>query len=213
MAHRLVSVFPEARVLIGIREQTQLVLSLYKQYLRIGGVHGLDRYLGTIKAKPGFGPIFRLRHLDFYRAFRIYAQMLGADRVLIAPLETLRQNADGFADRILTFAGLAPLSANANIDQQARNVALGAGALSARRIVSRLQIDDPLGVRRSRSRALLNSTSRIIDRLTPRFVDQHIEAGWLRTISGVIGDRFAESNGMLARETGLNLSAMGYPSQ
>lgn len=211
MASRLVAVFPEARVLVGIREQTQLALSLYKQYLRIGGVHGLDRYLGTVKARAGFGPVFRLRHLDFFRAYSIYAELFGAHRVLIAPLEALRHDPRVFASRILTFSGLAELPTHIRVDPQPRNVALGAAALATRRFASRLQLDDPLGLRRSRSRALLDSSSRVIDRLIPQTVDRRVEARWMRTITRFIGDYFAESNGMLAQATGLDLSELGYP--
>ena len=45
IANRLVQVFPDAKILIVIREQKDIILSTYKQYIIEGGACTVKRYL------------------------------------------------------------------------------------------------------------------------------------------------------------------------
>ena len=45
LADRLAAVFPEAKVLIVIREQKSMIVSTYKQYVKVGGTYSLANYL------------------------------------------------------------------------------------------------------------------------------------------------------------------------
>ncbi len=47
VAGRLHEVFPNARIVIGIREQKGMILSLYRQFVRNGGVYSLKQFIGT----------------------------------------------------------------------------------------------------------------------------------------------------------------------
>ena len=44
IAERLATAFPEGRVLIVIREQTEMLVSAYKQYVKVGGAGTLRQY-------------------------------------------------------------------------------------------------------------------------------------------------------------------------
>jgi hypothetical protein len=47
IADRLAAVFPDARILVVIREQTSMFLSIYKEYIRRGGAASLKQYLAA----------------------------------------------------------------------------------------------------------------------------------------------------------------------
>ena len=102
IAQRLHGVFPEARILIVVREQRSMIYALYQQYVRDGGIATLDGYL-----RPRHEweiPQFRFEHLEYDRLARLYRKLFGSDRVLVLAFEELRVNPNGFAARIVAYA-------------------------------------------------------------------------------------------------------------
>ena len=60
IATRIADAFPDAKILIMIREQTKLLVANYFQYLKRGGHRHYQHYFLTLydSCRPGFSPSF-----------------------------------------------------------------------------------------------------------------------------------------------------------
>jgi hypothetical protein len=103
MADRLRQVFPEARVLIVIREQRSMIVSTYKQYVKAGGACKLSRFL---EPPPKWRvPAFDFGHFKYDRLIGHYYSLFGRDAVLALPYEQFVKDGPGFVESIAEFAG------------------------------------------------------------------------------------------------------------
>jgi hypothetical protein len=211
-ADRLAATFPEARILVVIREQASMLGSIYKQYLRSGGAASFDQY---VTPPPGTGrmPIFRFDFLEYHRLIGYYQQLFGVENVLALPYELLRENPGEFLARIGNFLGIpiaAPKGAMANISPSALS-------LSLKRQVNRYVVRDglnpapPLEINNS-NRALLKACRRIDERVPARLIEGY-ERRWRSYIKHKVGERYAKSNAITTKLIGIELGEFGYPCQ
>lgn len=102
-ARRLHQIAPDARILVSIRNQLQLLPSIYMQYLLRGGTQPPDQFFeGT--SEPGyFG--FSALHFEYDRLVALYQSLFGPENVLVVTQEHLQSDIDGFARKIADFAG------------------------------------------------------------------------------------------------------------
>lgn len=105
IATRLYRTFPDARILIVVREQLASIYSMYLQYITDGGGMTLTEYLHPprryFKRAPGFSAEF----YRYHRLIDLYRQLFGADRVLCLPFELLPADPAAFQTRIYRFVG------------------------------------------------------------------------------------------------------------
>lgn len=209
-ADRLAATFPEARILVVIREQASMLGSVYKQYLRWGGAASFDQY---VTPPPGTGrlPVFRFDFLEYHRLIGYYQDLFGAENVLVLPYELLRVQPGEFLARIGNFLGTpvaTPKGAMANISPSALS-------LSLKRQVNRYVVRDglnpapPLEIGNS-NRVLMKACRRIDERVPARLVDGY-ERRWRRHIQDKVGERYAKSNDITTRLIGIDLREFGYP--
>jgi hypothetical protein len=196
-AERLRALFPGARVLIVIREQRQMLLSLYKQYVRGGGPGSLRRYLHPRGAKRA--PVFDFRYLEYDRIIGHYRERFGPGNVLVLSFESLCSDRLAFCSALLEFAGARPLR---DVAHSRLNVGLSGFTAAVLGRVNALFDSEGSGVVARRLKGL--------DAHVPRAL-----ASWgdrrLRTlIDREVGQRFADSNRRTAELTGLDLAAHGY---
>jgi hypothetical protein len=208
---RLSKVFPDARILIGIREQKTMLLSLYAQYVSQGGHRSLSDLLGPRERRPGFLPALRLDHLEYDLMLDLYRDRFGPESVLMLPLEILSRTPQEYHDRLAAFleVDLAPLS------QQRVNPRRGALVTEFERLLNRAlpetmypprrYADRPLSFRfRKRSTDL---AQRSLGRLP---YNSRLLANQKSFVESHVGDYFAASNAHLAEKTGLDLQSLGY---
>lgn len=105
IAERLRTSFPEARILIGIREQCRLIHSLYNHHVEVGGVESLKQFLTTSATGNLRRPTFTLEMYEFDRLIRFYQDLFGPERVLVLPLEMLAREPQRYVDAIMGFCG------------------------------------------------------------------------------------------------------------
>lgn len=111
MARRIHAALPDARIVVFIRNQPDIVRSTYAQYVSGGGTWGLSRYLHTHSRVRGAltraykAPAFEFEHFEFDRLITIYDELFGADRVHVFAYEALRDR-DAILARLLTEVGL-----------------------------------------------------------------------------------------------------------
>ena len=101
-ADRLKESFPDAKIFCVIREQKDMILSTYFQYLEIGGTDSLKQYLTRRydQRRPGFSPD-QFKYLDLVS---YYYKLFSSKRVLVLPYELFREDPDDFFTRLGSFA-------------------------------------------------------------------------------------------------------------
>jgi hypothetical protein len=210
IADRLATVFPNARILVVVREQTSMFLSIYKEYIRRGGAASLRQYLAT--PRDGYWlPQFRFAFLEYHRLIRYYQDLFGAESVLVIPYELLRTQPDTFLRQIGEFVDVPA------IQRQVRpvNVSLSAFALALKRQANRyFVLDGPVNPAPPfdfpASNEVLERICRTLDTILPVALHDRHERRWRRHVAREVGTRYAESNAVTADLTGLDLRVFGY---
>lgn len=210
VAERLKAVFPDARVVIGIREQTGMILSLYRQHVRTGGSNTLRQFIGTGKEEIGWAPLCRLEFFHYDRFVRLYQSHFGEDNVLILPLERLKESEDTYLRTLLEFAGSSADPKDIG-DAAPSNVGWGGQTLEIFRFMGRFVRRDPLSHRQPFGVRTAQRICYKLDGLIPKSRHKAIESRWKAMIKERCAGEFEESNARLAAMTGLDLKAMGYP--
>lgn len=102
-ARKLHLVAPDARILITVREQEAMCVSMYMQYISRGGsltpTAVFDGAWGL--GYPGFDPV----HLEYDRLVREYQELFGRGNIMVRTYEEFRQFPASFIGAISSFAG------------------------------------------------------------------------------------------------------------
>lgn len=106
IAERLKACFPNGKVLIVIREQKDMILSTYIQYIRAGGACTIHDYLEPSKRNQAIIPLFNYDYFNYYRLVNFYQKLFNKDSVLVLPFELFKNNPKIFAEKISSFASV-----------------------------------------------------------------------------------------------------------
>ena len=96
MARRIRAVLPDARIVIFVRNQREIVRAAYAQYVSGGGTFSLERYLDSHRylrgalTRPYKAPAFEWEHFEFDRLIAHYDKLFGRENVHVYPYEALR---------------------------------------------------------------------------------------------------------------------------
>lgn len=210
VAGRLHQTFPEAKILIGVREQQSMLRSLYGQYVRQDGQWPLEMFFGTGDERPGFVPICRLDHFEYHLLVQHYIRLFGRERVLILPYELLKKDAIEFEDKIHSFTKTGGV---ADAVLPPANVGFGGLTLAVNRKLNRFIKRPPLWDSYKSLPLTFRAKERfcsLFDRITP--IKWHKQAD--RTIRRFIADRangyFCKSNRELSSLLDIDLGTLGY---
>lgn len=206
IADRINACFPDAKIFCVIREQKEMILSTYFQYLKIGGIDSLTTYLTRSYdgRRPGFSPA----QLNYVNLVSCYFRLFSPEKVLVLPYEMFRDNAELFLQRLGEFVSvdLSGMSAKVTTVHNRRaansttprfpflNLFLARSSVNA---YSRLYM--PM------SKPLIH----LVSRLTGTGSRARVEK-LKQQIDGIIQDRYERSNRELSGMTGLDLSVYGY---
>jgi hypothetical protein len=214
LADRLYRSFPEARVLIVVREQRRMLFSHYHQYVKMGGRLELERYLHKPKS-PHPWPC-DLRHFEYDRLIAYYRTLFGESEVLVLPYELFRSEPERFATLLAGFAGAAaePGILAALPFTAVENRSWPAAAIAGKRHLNRFIRDRLSPAARIDSHGRLGRTMTSVlvrgARRAPAALDRRIEGRMRRTIEEMVGDRYRASNGRTSELTGFDLAGYGY---
>lgn len=103
---RLAEVVPDGRVLAVIREQGDLLRSIWLQQVRIGHPAGIEDFLRPPAPGDHRLPVVDPAFLRFDRMVAHLDEVFGPDRVLVLPYELLREDPATFLGRIESFSGI-----------------------------------------------------------------------------------------------------------
>jgi hypothetical protein len=213
VAERLHAAFPEARILMVIREQRSMLLSIYRQYLSGGGGEWpIEVFLGTGREPPGFRAILRLEYLEYHHMIGLYQRFFGRDRVLALTYEELRRDPRDFERRVHAFSG----SAAQVYDEPPPPINVGSGGATLRllRRLNWLTHPNPLWVVLTPKGTITQRASRrlcdIVNRLVPTSIQRAAEKRIVNYIAGRTHAYYRESNRITAELLGTDLQALGY---
>ena len=212
IARRLQRLFPEARVLLVVREQRSMIASWYIQHVREGGVASLGEFLRPIEPGTGRIPRFDPRYFEFDHLAAAYRGLFGADRVLVLPYEWLRAEPEAFVARVRGFAGCP--GPEPRLDLSRRHASMSAAATTLSRWTNRLLVRNvvnpsPLlgGVLEGHRNTL---AGRMLDRLVPRAIMNLGRGRRERILEAFAAGRYDESNARLQEFCERDLRSLGY---
>jgi hypothetical protein len=213
IADRIAATYPNAKILIVIREQRDMMLSVYKQHIMRFGKNTFDHMWRerTIREKRRPGPTYDM--FEYHLMIGYYQKLFGADRVLVLPFEMLKKDAVGFVGEIQKFAGL---PAPADIPTSRDNVALPGAAVKVVRVVNILFRMVGIGtafagpIADKRSRRIRLGIIRTLGPTLPKSWSKRVEDRWRSTALDIAAGRFARSNRIVEEITGLDLGRFGY---
>ncbi|RMH18050.1 MAG: sulfotransferase [Acidobacteria bacterium] len=236
ITRRLARLFPDARIVVVVRRQDDLLESLYRQSLQAYYYYSVDDFLtfrrGRFASPPARTGEVNLDVGDFDLEAYVdgYLERFGGDRVLVLPYELLRREPRAFLERLYAFLGVEPYVPSSFPEVHRsysfascclalalnRFVRLPGRQLGLRPIPERpfagLLAERPVGDRRQ---ALLAALDR---RLSLRWLLQHVVDRLLPWRGRLIGERkrrlilarHRRSNRRLDRRLDLGLEGYGY---
>jgi hypothetical protein len=212
MARRIQVVLPDARIVIFIRNQPDVIRASYSQYIAGGGTYGLAKYLhtyenvyGALRA-PFKAPAFEWEHFEYDRLIALYDAMFGRESVFVYPYEWLKQPETLFKrledDLGIRFPkGIADKrGANVSHSETGMNALRFANRFTRQSVANKDWAMDPPG-----GHALRNVV---------RFFLKAVPGGPFRLPQRVvkdIGRYYAPSNARLTALRELPLAELGYP--
>jgi len=219
MARRLRETVPDAQIVVLLRNQVDMLATTYKQYVNIGGTHGLERYShpgrhrGGGFRKPRKMPTFTLDHFDYDRLVSLYEELFGAANVHVFLYESFRADPRAFVTDMAERLGLA-VDVDA-LPMVGENVAFRRNTLALARVLNRFtahNIPDKRCVwdvlpSHGAVRRLLKPLNRT------RLAGPPVRTGELvpDSLRAEIAERHAAGNARLAARRALPLAAHGYP--
>lgn len=212
IAERLHAVFPDAKVLIVIREQIDAIASCYLQYVKFGGSFSLKDYLSPeTKRGSAFIPSFSFKHFNYARLINHYIKLFGKENVLVLTYESFRDNPSEFCKQVTEHAGAKELEGlpfsrvrnkristfSANISRQLNKVfsknMYNHGALNLQRL-----------------RKLSNKQLVFFDSLLPKSFHKAWDKKHKSYIKDLIQGEYKECNQELSKLLDKNLEEYGY---
>jgi hypothetical protein len=219
MAQRIRDALPDARIVMFLRNQPEMIAACYQQYVRGGGTFPAQRYLWPAEwlhgaeARPFKIPRFSFDYFEYDRVVAHYQGLFGAERVHVFPFEALQRDAGDF---LPSFARRLELKLDlASVPLAKRNPSYSPAGLALMRALNRLtarsvndkrhwlhiprwyslrrRVIEPLN--RSGLLGARASAERVLGVAALRWIEQ----------------RYVESNRRLAQLVPFDLAALGYP--
>jgi hypothetical protein len=208
---RLKAVFPEAQVLIGVREQRSMIKSSYMQYLRLDGEWPIKEFIRHPDDPRVFTPVMPLDRLKYHRTIGRYQDLFGSQNVFVMPFERLIRDRDALIEDLGIFLGRDRLREMPRIK---RNESIGPAGMALLRRANAFVKRAPTVLDRQAPRGwAYRQKERIVWQVghrAPRAMQDKISQQMKREIAATVGDYYQQSNRMLQDLTGLDLAHYGY---
>ena len=213
IADRLHAAFPQGRILIVIREQRAMMLSMYKQHIKKSGTERPEQLWRQRSPRELRRPGPRLEVYEYHRLIGRYQKLFGKDRVLVLPYELLQRDPRAFVREICSHVGVPAPDVVPSVTE---NVGVPGAMVAALRVSNAVlrsaglfsDLGGPI-----RSQRVAAVRRRAIRWLTPK-IPQALSRPFDRRLAAAIeriGDgRFSQSNSVVRELTGLDLGALGY---
>ncbi len=209
VAKRLAAAVPQARILISIRAQTDLVRSWYRSHGRFAQYmfthkRESERIRSSLSQREWWDFVSRdpdaglLAMLDFDAIVECYARLF-PNRVTVLPMEWMRVDPSRFARSLAGLLGADPAACEQALEGAHENRGLSKREVCAARVCSMLGVSADFLEHRSQGviRRWLAAGGAADEKLAP-------------VIGEFIRTRYAKGNSRLSSRFGLDLSSWGY---
>lgn len=205
---RIYSTLPEARILIVIREQANMIRSLYKLLINFGYPYPINVVLENQLA--GNVPAFNLQYLCYHYLIAAYQQMFGVESVLVLPYEGFQSAPESFLEKIRFFCEVdtaeRPLKVNVG---RRENTNRSLVSIELKRMYNR-----HIARTRFSMGGVVNpgaiSGKGNIDPYVPEWLEQRLERRFCQQVQNKVLGFYENSNRQTQQLTGLDLAAHGY---
>ncbi|MCC7260797.1 MAG: hypothetical protein IT567_07170 [Alphaproteobacteria bacterium] len=207
-AERLKAVFPDAKILLVIREQRALIASWYGLYVRSGGACSIRDFMQP-PDHGAWSPIFRFDFLKYDGIVALYHRLFGAEHVRVLAYERFRASPQEFLRDVTggDHTGDMPVDTAENAARSAVGLAV------QRRINPLLQRGEANGW----SPMAIPNAHRVADpffaklgSIVPSPAENFVSRRRAKTVTELCAGRFEESNRSTQALTGLPLLEYGY---
>ena len=218
IALRIKEHFPDARILMVVREQDDIILSMYYQYIRDGGSLSLKNYLLGIDRQLHRSPQFSFEYYEYDKALDMYRAHFGHDHVLCLPYEMLACRPDLFIKLLFNFCQLGEPPAHviktiSSTRVNSRRSILELYFFRFANKVFRTQLSDYgcQGMSLGQLRGVFDKFSHRIPQST--VIKERQEIKDKETIRSMSMNRYQKSNSALGKLINVELADYGYNTQ
>lgn len=204
---RLSQLFPNVKILIVIRNQQDLIKSVYGQYIKIGGTLKITDFLHHRWKGPEFSH-FNLEQFDFYKLYQHYSNVFSPAQVLILPFEQLAMDPEIFIHKIYKFIDAPSNLESINLNHQP-NKTPPFSQLNIIRMINKIILPKPNMINHSPlmiHKGLYATITKLISQVNYAPASQKISA----SIKTYVGDYFRSGNEQLNQTLNLELHKLGY---
>ncbi len=195
LAARINEVNSRATVLLFLRNQIAMVESLYKQYLKEGGILDFTSFLGS---EVGAGALLKLTYLD---QVSFYKRFFGKNLKVFLYEEMVRDSA-GFLKRLYDVLGVSYYTPTMERHNRGRTVFTGDLYRVLNQSTNRYAF-----LRRKRK-----SIRHVLDFMDNRLVKYLDERRYMSSpAKNMLLHRYRETNRLLSEAIGIDLAYYGYP--
>ena len=212
VAERISQAFPDAKVVIGIREQLSMIRSHYSEYILQGGIWPLSTFCeADTDRTAGFAPLFEARHLEYDRLIAWYLDRFAREDVFVMCYEDLVTDQVKFERNLHAFCGVAVPDVG---PKPREHVSHGAATLEFQRLINRLGPIRPTwngdwGRVNIAHKAVIKATA-LSQKTLPERVQKRARTVLTAEIERLFFGRYRESNTRLSALLGRDLAALGY---
>lgn len=219
MARRIKSVFPDADIVIFIRNQPSIITASYRQYVKGGGTHSLRRYLFAedylrgARGEIAKCPHFTFDHFEYAPLIAHYQELFGKERVHVFPYEAFRRAPAAFLE---DFCSRLALEVDPEkLTQSASNRSYGLPTMWVVRflnlLTNRTVFDKHYVIHVPYWYGLVRGVGEALNRLPGFNWFPGSEAFLGKRLAAWIAERYCRSNAAVETLTGLSLAEYGYP--
>lgn len=210
VAHRLHNVFPNSKILIVIREQESFLLSNYFQYLSMGGLFSLKKYLNlSFDTIPHFNPHF----INYNHLVREYYNLFGKQNVLVLPYEMFKSSPKTFVNKLAQFIDK-PILVEEKRFKTFHNQRKGHAVMYYFRWLNHFRkyysMNNYSEWSNKYTRLIANKAIQVLIKITPDFINNQIKNYLKKYIKDWTSNRYEEANQELSELIGIDLSEYGY---
>lgn len=105
--------FPQAKIIFFVRNQLDMILSMYEQYVRDGGAYSIRKFVfeptcsGSFSMRNTYGvPTNLISSLNYSEIISLYRRVYGKKNVYVGIYEDLRDHKDRILSEICEFVGV-----------------------------------------------------------------------------------------------------------
>ena len=211
IARRIQAKFPEAKILICIREQSSWLLSNYFQYLKGGGNLSITKYLYT--KYDGKRPAFSPGYLEYHYLIQDYQKRFSKENVLVIPYELFSTDHTKFLKSLGDFVqtDLSQLQ----LDFETKVNSSEDHYLNYKlRFLNQFRASNSLNNYSPYSSAfnskIIYKSKKVLRTIVSKQKNENIKEQLRRQIHEWAKERFISSNEITAEITGLDLEMFGY---